>query len=377
MNMLSKSLLLLFLFCLTNCFSQVERPERFFSMKSALKKPLEVKVLDLSEQNLRILSDDILKLKNLEELSLGSNPKLDFELVFELLAQLEKLKFLDLQNSELQVIPDNISNLKSLEVLWLDDNFIEEFPEAIKKIENLKELKLFSNKLSQVSFKTGDLPNLEIIDLCYNEFTRFPVELALLPNLKEIIIWYNSIDVIPEGIGQFKRLEGIHLENNRLHFIPEQFSKLDSLKILSLRFNQLNSRSISPIYQLSNLKDLDLEGNQITMLTKAVTNWQKMQRFSISKNPISELPDEFRELKEIQQLGLGELQQINWESTFSILSALPSLRRIGMFSMNLKQMPVGFEKLQQVDTFWLTFNLFDETEQARIQKMVPNAKITW
>ncbi len=377
MNMRSNSLLLFFLFCLTNCFSQVERPERFFSMKSALKKPLEVKVLDLSEQNLRILPKDILKLPNLEELSLGSNPKLDFREVFDLLAQLGKLKFLDLQNSELKVIPDNISNLKSLEILWLDDNFIEEFPEPLKRMENLKELKLFSNKIAQLAFQPGDLPNLETIDLCYNQFTQFPVELSTLTNLKSIIIWYNYIEFIPEGINQFEKLEEINLENNRLRFIPEQFSNLDSLKVLSLRFNQLSSEGIAPLYKLAGLEDIDLEGNQIVALSKEVANWKQMKRFSISENPIKGLPLEFRQLEKLEQIGFGQLQYFNWESTFSILSTLPNLRRVGMFRMNLKQMPAGFEKLQQVDTFWLTFNLFDQAEQARIQKMVPKAKITW
>lgn len=377
MNMRSKFLLLLFLFSLTNCFSQVERNELFLTMKSALKKPLAVKVLDLSDQNLKKLPNDILKLSNLEELSIGYNPDLDIESAFELLAQLEKLVFLDVQNSELKVIPDNISNLKSLEVLWLDDNLIEEFPEAIKKMKNLKELKLFSNKISQVSFKTGDLPNLEVIDLCYNEFILFPVELAVLPNLKQIIIWYNYIEFISEGIDQFKKLEEINLENNRLRFIPEQFSNLTSLKVLSLRFNQLSSDGITPLYKLVSLENIDLEGNQILTISKDVANWKQMRSFSISENPIRELPVEFHELEKLEQIGFGQLEYINWEPTFSILSKLPNLRKVGMFRMNLNHMPSGFEKLQQVDTFWLTFNLFDKSEQVRIQKMVPKAKITW
>lgn len=178
-------------------------------------------------------------------------------------------------------------------------------------------------------------------------------------------------------MGQFEKLEDIHLENNRLRFIPEQFSDLDSLKLLSLRFNQLSSEGIAPLYKLVGLEDIDLEGNQITMLSKEVGNWENMRRFSISENPIRELPLEFQRLKKLEQIGFGQLQYINWESIFSILSTLPNLRRVGMFRMNLKQMPSGFEKLQQVDTFWLTFNLFDQTEQARIQKMVPKAKITW
>lgn len=48
-----------------------------------------------------------------------------------------------------------------------------------------------------------------------------------------------------------------------------------------------------------------------------------------------------------------------------------------MYTMNLPAMPLGFDKLQQVDTFWLTFNSFDNAERKRIQEMVPKAKITF
>ena len=46
-----------------------------------------------------------------------------------------------------------------------------------------------------------------------------------------------------------------------------------------------------------------------------------------------------------------------------------------MYTMKLSTMPSGFDKLQQVDTFWLTFNSFDNPEKKRIQAMVPKAKI--
>lgn len=40
-------------------------------------------------------------------------------------------------------------------------------------------------------------------------------------------------------------------------------------------------------------------------------------------------------------------------------------------------MPVGFEELRQVDTFWLTFNLFNKNEKKRIREMVNKAAIVF
>ena len=69
------------------------------------------------------------------------------------------------------------------------------------------------------------------------------------------------------------------------------------------------------------------------------------------------------------------MHSLNWTNAFSIMEKLPNLKRVGMYTMKLSTMPSGFDKLQQVDTFWLTFNSFDNPEKKRIQAMVPKAKI--
>jgi hypothetical protein len=92
-------------------------------------------------------------------------------------------------------------------------------------------------------------------------------------------------------------------------------------------------------------------------------------------NLLVELPTELGQVKTLQQPGLGDLPSLNWATAFSIMEKLPNLRRVGMYSMKLSKMPSGFEKLQQIDTFWLTYNWFDNNERIRIQQMLPKAKI--
>ncbi|MCB0740636.1 MAG: hypothetical protein KDB92_06225 [Chitinophagaceae bacterium] len=370
-----KRLLFIFLIFSLKSFGQKDTEVVFNSIKEALVNPTIVKSLDLSDQQLKLLPTDIIKLTALEKIDIGSNPSLDLVQTFEVLRQIPSLKILWLTDGKIKTIPDNISQLKSLEELWLDNNELPSFPEPVKQLDNLKYLRLFSNQIKKLNFEKGQLANLIYIDLCYNEFEKFPVELSVLPNLKRIIIWYNSISTIPRSIKRFKKIEEINLANNNLTSLPKQFGRLKSIQKLCLRDNKLSDTSIKVVYNFYNLKDLDLQGNSIKVLSGKVRNLKQLERLSVCDNPLKELPIELAEVKTIQQLGLGDLHKLNWTKAFSIMEKLPNLKRVGMYTMQLPIMPLGFDKLQQVDTFWLTFNSFDNAEKKRIQAMVPKAKI--
>jgi len=60
---------------------------------------------------------------------------------------------------------------------------------------------------------------------------------------------------------------------------------------------------------------------------------------------------------------------------FITLDKLANLKRVGMYRMELNHMPKGFDRLDQVELFWLTFNTFDVNERNRIQSLLPEAKI--
>ena len=66
---------------------------------------------------------------------------------------------------------------------------------------------------------------------------------------------------------------------------------------------------------------------------------------------------------------------LNWIETFNTLSEIKSLKRIGIPFCNLSKMPEEFEKLMQVKTFWLNGNSFDNQEQQRLKRLLPNAEL--
>ena len=369
-----KGILIILLFLTIKSFGQ-DNEVVFNSIEDALLRPTEVKSLDLYDTNLKELPTDILKLTNREEIDLGSNPDINLIQAFELLKKIKTLKTIWITDCKLKTIPNNISELKGLEEIWLDDNELSKFPEPIKKLENLRYLSLFSNEIKSVSFDNNDLPKLTHINLCYNRFKTFPVELSKLKNLRRIIIWYNSIKSIPSSINRFNEIEEINLEHNEIRFLPKQFGKLTTLRKLSLRKNKLKSKALEPIWTLTDLTDLELESNDISELPETIKNLKNLERLSIGLNPIKKLPNELSELGKLEQLGLVKMQQLQWTESFEIMSKIPNLKRVGMPSNNFEIIPSGFEKLKQVELFWLNNNKFNEAEKERMIKMLPNSKI--
>jgi len=345
------------------------------SQNSILDYPDTIIKLDLSEQNIIELPNEFLKYKRLESLDLGYNPALNLQQVLSVINGLDNIKVLKLNDCEISTIPNSIINLKKLTELNLSSNQISTFPESLKKLDNLTYLKLFSNQLSQIQLKDGDLASLESIDLCHNYFEVFPIELSNLKNLKNILIWYNQINYISDEISNFDHLEELNLDHNRLTVLPKSISQLNNLKVLVLKGNMLTEKSINPIYSISSLEDLDLEFNQIRLVSKKIINLKNLKQINFSRNPITSIPIQMKSLNDLEQIGLGELTNFDWEGTFTTLSEIESLKRIGMYRMNLETMPKGFEKLQQVKSFWLFSNLFNDAEKEGIRKLVPNAKV--
>lgn len=365
------------LFFIIFSLSLAAQEQSYDSIEEGLKNPEAVTVLYLINQHLNLLPNDILLFKNVEEIILDENPNLNLDQAFSILAQLKKLKSLSLSKCNLNSIPVSIKLLSTLEELDLSHNNITYFPEPIKALSNLKILNFFDAKMSKLHFLNSDLPNLEYINLCYNNFEVFPTDLGNLQSLKTIRIWANNMLVIPSDVEKLKYVEEINLDMNNLDSLPPEFSKLKSLKILSLEGNNLNEKSIDILYTIRSIEKLDLGKNQIHSLSPTIKKLAQLKYLNISENPITAIPSEIKALKKLEQLGLGGLINMNWKNAFSTLSEVTSLKRVGMYLMKRRKMPKGFEKLQQVSTFWLTSNSFNKDERERIASLVPNAKIVF
>jgi hypothetical protein len=117
----------------------VSDSETFYSLADALKKPLEVKKLDISMAKLTTISADISKLTNLECLDLSFNK---FSTLPTELSQLKNLKYLNLAGTRYMAkVPDVVFDITSLEILDIQDHPEWKktvFDDAVSKLPKVK-----------------------------------------------------------------------------------------------------------------------------------------------------------------------------------------------------------------------------------------------
>ncbi|WP_052444295.1 leucine-rich repeat domain-containing protein [Flammeovirga sp. OC4] len=118
--------------------------------------------LDLGDNNISYMSSDLSKLKYLYELNLSNN---DIKNMPNEITALEAMALLNLRGNQLTALPKDLGAMKSLKLLDLSLNKIEKLPKSISELENLETLVLSGNPIAKSEIKRlhTDLPNTEII----------------------------------------------------------------------------------------------------------------------------------------------------------------------------------------------------------------------
>lgn len=206
------------------------------------------------------------------------------------IGNLLQLEYLYLSENQLTGgIPNEIGNLSNLLVLHLqqNNNLKGQIPTTIGNLFNLKELLLYEDSLSgNIPTQIGNLVNLEILDCWNNQLTgSIPFQIGNLGNLDFLSFGLNSLSgAIPSSFGNLSKLRDVRLNGNELTSIPPQIGNLSSLKFAYLSSNQFSGDLPSQFANLDSLKVLRLHYNQLT----------------------GTLPPQYKELTVLQELSLHD-----------------------------------------------------------------------
>ena len=190
----------------------------------------------------------------------------------------------------------SIQNTDTLSLAYQD--ITDTIPNALGNLTNLVYLNLSNNNIYGAIPQTiGELINLEYLDLSNNSQSYY-------------MYVDDGIDFIPSQIGTLQNLKYLNLSNCSIQNIPPQISNLVSLEFLNLSNNNLqsiDSLSFSYIYQLFNLKELNLRFCMISLsLSSAISNLENLERIKISGNQFSgQLPSEIWFLENLKELNIG------------------------------------------------------------------------
>jgi Leucine-rich repeat (LRR) protein len=140
--------------------------------------------LYLNTRGFQILPLELRLLTNLSRLYLYQN---DFKTII-IPNSFANLRVLDLTNNKLEVISSDVFLLANLEELYLGSNKIKTISNELFLLVKLEQLYLHCNQLENVSSEIGLLTNLQQLSLDGNEYKSLPPSLCLLTNLHRLCL---------------------------------------------------------------------------------------------------------------------------------------------------------------------------------------------
>jgi Leucine-rich repeat (LRR) protein len=177
---------------------------------------------------------------------------LDNEFFIELARLLPDLRVLDLSRNQLESLPREIGRLSNLKELIVMSNQLRSLPRGIRYLSNLQKLCLNVNRLRSLPPEIGQLRNLQRLNLELNRLTSLPPEIGLLRNLRVLEVNGNRLHLLPHAIGMLTRLEWFSLSFNRLRLLPREIRYLRNLNRLDVSGNDQLAQSVHEIQAMLN-----------------------------------------------------------------------------------------------------------------------------
>ena len=179
------------------------------------------------------------------------------------MSKLINLKVLDLWNNEIDSLPKSSEQLSKLQELILGDNIFIQVPKAVANMPALTLLDLSHNQIGSIqSTDFEKLTKLRILDLSHNGLSVFPIDSEVLPSLTKLSLAgnvlrkisdtlltfsnltfldlsYTELDTVYASIDSFKNLTELYLNDNKLTNLPPEIKNLQELKLLDLSKNYI------------------------------------------------------------------------------------------------------------------------------------------
>lgn len=291
-------------------------------------------------------NSNFLKLKFIKGLSYSGTNKITFPdriNDFKNLTSLS-LAFDSNQNSFNEIHKfSSFLNLKYLHLKWLTIN-----KDLLKSFKNLKELSLSSSEIETPSnffLKLSKNTSLEKLNLSNNKLTTLPKEIAALKKLQSFFSSNNKFEKeLPKEFYQLKSLKNIEIQGSNIEVISDKLNNLNKLEGLKLYYNKIKKLPKN-ISGLSNLKSLYLNHNKIKFLPEDIGKLN-LTYLSLNNNLLKKLPSSFIKLKKLDTLILNEnyIKELPKK-----IGNLEALKYLNLELNNLNFLPESFSTLTKLE----------------------------
>jgi Leucine-rich repeat (LRR) protein len=251
------------------------------SLSEALKNPAEVYKLKLKGE---YLPDKISKL-----------------------SRLSKIQILDLDDNHLQELPDAMGSMTGLMILISRRNRLKRISPELAKASNLMYVELYGTELDSVPGFFGQFRSLELLRIGpnYSDTLRLSPRMAEMQSLRDLQFFDCNIYNMPSWIPQLKNLERLVMIRCKLDTLQVVMRACPKLKVLDLSGNNLKYFP-KELYHIKTLEYLAVRDNILTEIPENIIFLNRLQTLDLRGNPIK--PDNLRLL----QLALPRTR-ILWE----------------------------------------------------------------
>ncbi|XP_064463717.1 leucine-rich repeat-containing protein 58-like [Ornithodoros turicata] len=214
---------------------------RLSSFPRSLGTFFNLHTLDLSNNSLRSLSDDILRISGLKVLLMRGNLLTGDSLPKDMSA-LSSLEVLNISGNQFVTLPSQVLDLLSLRGLYVGGNLLEDVPKDIGRLAKLETLYLGGNAIQELPAEVGKLQNLQSLVLSKNKLVTLPSSLACLRKLRSLAIHDNLLTTLPPSIIRLENLYELSLRGNPLvvRFVRDMTYDPPSLQELAARCVKIN-----------------------------------------------------------------------------------------------------------------------------------------
>jgi Leucine-rich repeat (LRR) protein len=321
-----------------------------------LQKAINDNMTPINETNQQIASADFDPIQDIESISPDLSDRGcpidedlgDVENIQAYLADIDgsdNLTSLDLSDNDLEKLPDNITDLTRLTHLYLGGNKLSTLPTLIdKEIDDY----FFDRMVRGSHLEDYDFHN-------YDRLKYQPKSIDTLTNITNLIsldLSNNELEFLPTSIDNLTKLIYLNLSNNKLRFLPYSISNLTNLAYLNLSENSLYelpdwiadeeehcgldltdpknneeavSYSIHYLTNLTNLKYLNLSGNDLRSIPNKIDNLTKLTHLDLNNNSLHYLPESFGNLASLIELNLQDNCLSKLPESFAKLTNLKTI----------------------------------------------------
>uniref|UniRef100_A0A8C7A5K2 Erbb2 interacting protein n=1 Tax=Nothoprocta perdicaria TaxID=30464 RepID=A0A8C7A5K2_NOTPE len=244
--------------------------------------------------------------------------------VFLFCYRLTKLQILELRENQLKLLPKTMSRLTQLERLDLGSNEFTEVPEVLEQLSGLKEFWMDGNRLTLIPGFIGTLKQLTYLDVSKNNIEVVEEGISGCESLQDLLLSSNSLQQLPESIGSLKKVTTLKIDENQLIYLPDSIGGLISVEELDCSFNEIETLP-SSIGQLANIRTFAADHNFLTQLPPEIGNWKHVTVLFLHSNKLEFLPEDMGDMQKLRVINLSDNRLKNLPFTFTKLQQLTAM----------------------------------------------------